>query len=277
MCGYDFTVAALNRHLDSPNACKGPDKPPPSEKDRGLTAIGGTKASGSGLGGWFSKGEKPGSRASSSSATPVNGTKPAPEPTKLKRPQYHLLSEQKLRKLCEESSLATNGSRQVLESRHRRWVDLFNANLDASLAYRRTEGALRREVKEWDRDREREESRSKTSSHASSSSSSSGSATARSNGKPGVGASEEERKAWRIKNADQFRDLVAQGRQTHEQNRQLHAVLSSSQEELQGKQDEDAGGKDMSMDGVEKAEQEQNTGLADDGQLTAPANGTVVE
>ena len=36
MCQYDFTLSALNRHLDTAGACKGPDGPPPSDKERGL-------------------------------------------------------------------------------------------------------------------------------------------------------------------------------------------------------------------------------------------------
>lgn len=177
---------------------------------------------------------------------------------------------------AQEYSLTTSGSRQVLESRHRRWIDIYNANLDASPAFRRTEGQLRREIKEWDREREKEEALSRSGggsgSHAGNSVSGNragGGGSAKTKANVLVGASEEERRAYTVSSGSQrrapsdynladttrpprlshslrtfpqvahashFRELIAQSRKTHAQNKRAHsgAGADASAAEKQG-------------------------------------------
>lgn len=203
MCTHDFTLSALNRHLDTPGACKGPDGPPPSDKERGLAAMpaGSTKS----FGGWFSRnGTGPPSKSSSSSPSSLDNA------TKLKRPQYQLLAEKALRRLCEDAGLSTSGGKATLEARHRHWVDRYNANLDSAPKYRKGLGTLRREMGEWDRERDREEKRAKTGTGAGTGRNNG----AASNGAGAVGASEEERRAYAVQHKDHFRELVAMSRQS---------------------------------------------------------------
>lgn len=227
MCGYTFTMLALNRHLDSPNACKGPDGPPPSDRDRGLPSKTNGKTSTPGFGGWLQPGKN-----SSSSSTAAANTKPsnanAPDAVKLKRPQYHLLSERQLRQICKDCGLDTSGKSSVLEPRHRRWIDLYNANLDASPKYRRSEAQLRRDIREWDQGREREEARlRKLNNSASTTSGGAGSGNKVKNGAV-VGGSEEERRAYAVSHSHHFRELIAQSRKTHTANKQTHATAAQA-------------------------------------------------
>ncbi|PWN21400.1 hypothetical protein BCV69DRAFT_293358 [Microstroma glucosiphilum] len=254
MCSYTFTYAALNRHLDTAGACKGPDHPPPSDRERGL-AVKNTGSKGGGLGGFFNQKGKSGSSTGDSSMT--NGNKShdsSAAGTKLKRPQYRLLSERELRKQCSDSGLATTGSKAQLESRHRHWIDLYNANLDAAQRYRRPEGALRRELREWDKEREREEARlaKAASAAARGAKASAGSAPPTGSGSTSgiVGASEEERRRYAALNRDQFRALEEQGRRSHRANKEVHAEGPASQERREEQQklkeeEEDAEAKDQ--------------------------------
>lgn len=236
MCSYTFTYAALNRHLDRAGACKGPDHPPPSDRDRGLAAKN-SGSKGGGLGGFFNQKAKSGSGSGESSLS--NGNKAhdsSTAGTKLKRPQYRLLSERELRKQCSDSGLATTGTKAQLESRHRHWIDLYNANLDAAQRYRRPEGALRRELREWDKEREREEARlakaASAAARGAKAGAGSGSASSTGTGSTSgvVGASEEERRRYAALNRDQFRALEEQGRRSHRANKEVHAEGPASQE-----------------------------------------------
>ncbi|CAO1630026.1 unnamed protein product [Parajaminaea phylloscopi] len=221
LCQHTFTLQALNRHLDNPAACKGPDGPPPSDRERGL-APGVTSSNSNGLGGWFSRPGQSGNKTQGSKGLSATSQK-------LKRPQYQLLPEKALRKLCDESGLTTTGSKAVLEARHRRWIDAFNANLDSSPAYRRSEAQLRRDMRDWDREREKEDraGMSRTGSGrgtASTPHATNGTAALQRTKPVGatVGASEEERRAYAASHATHFRQLVAQSRRTHQLNREVH-------------------------------------------------------
>lgn len=209
MCTFSGTLQALNRHLDTPGAC--PTSDDPSKKN-------GNGAGGKGMSGWFSKGSS------------SNSGGPSAPLVKLKRPQYQLLSEKALRKLCEESGLTTTGHRSLLEARHRRWIDLFNSDLDASPAYRRGVGKLKKEMREWEKGREREEAEKARSKGVSTSTSSSSSSTTSSSmgghhassAAPNVGASEEERRAYAHAQRDHFKEIVEQARMSHQKNKVVH-------------------------------------------------------
>ncbi|WFD37702.1 RING-type E3 ubiquitin transferase [Malassezia japonica] len=70
---------------------------------------------------------------------------------RLTRPQYQLKSERDLRKLLSSLDLPSHGNKERLVERHRQWVNLYNANLDASPANRESLARLRRHLQAWDR------------------------------------------------------------------------------------------------------------------------------
>ncbi|PKI83939.1 Rad18p [Malassezia vespertilionis] len=70
---------------------------------------------------------------------------------RLTRPQYQLKSERDLRKMLAVLDLPVHGSKERLIERHRQWVNLYNANLDASAAHRESASKLRRQLSAWDR------------------------------------------------------------------------------------------------------------------------------
>lgn len=90
---------------------------------------------------------------------------PAPDPfahaKRLTRPQYQLKSEKDLRKmlgvrlfLTQSLGLPTQGPKDRLIERHRQWVNVYNANLDASPANRESLERLRRNLLAWDRNQD---------------------------------------------------------------------------------------------------------------------------
>ena len=134
ICNHTFTVIALNAHLDK-NNCH-PGCPEPSAAERGLA-----KAKPTNTSQWFNKPTALGTGTS----TPTK---------KLTRPQYNLKSERDLKKLLEGLQLPTTGDKDKLAERHRQYVNLYNANLDAAPQHRKSEAKLRRELVEWERARD---------------------------------------------------------------------------------------------------------------------------
>lgn len=78
---------------------------------------------------------------------------PAPvlDEKRLTRPQYQLKSERDLRKMLQTVGLASTGPRDRLVERHRQWVNLYNANLDAAPSRRDTVQELKRQLAAWER------------------------------------------------------------------------------------------------------------------------------
>lgn len=62
---------------------------------------------------------------------------------------YALFSETKLRQLLSEAGLSTKGNRSLMESRHREWRNIWNANLDRQQPLKET--VLRKKLVEWER------------------------------------------------------------------------------------------------------------------------------
>lgn len=121
ICFGSFDAVALNKHLDEgcggPSAA-GPSSAPPASMDAWL----GNKHSSL----W-------------------EGAR------RLTRPQYQLKSERDLRKMLDTHGLSTMGQRDRLVERHRQWVNLYNANLDAAPALREPVSSLRRQLQVWER------------------------------------------------------------------------------------------------------------------------------
>ncbi|KAI0928009.1 hypothetical protein AcW1_005392 [Taiwanofungus camphoratus] len=68
----------------------------------------------------------------------------------LPKVSYHTLKDKKLAELLNEHELPVNGDRNALIRRHSKWVMLYNANIDRTLADRKTVEQLRRDLKRWD-------------------------------------------------------------------------------------------------------------------------------
>lgn len=60
--------------------------------------------------------------------------------------------------------LSVHGSKDRLVERHRQWVNLYNANLDASALHRDTLAQLRRQLQQWEHAQEKGAVKGKPSS-----------------------------------------------------------------------------------------------------------------
>ncbi|UTT92604.1 hypothetical protein NDA17_006726 [Ustilago hordei] len=138
ICTHNFTVTALNRHLDSANCY--PGFPQPSPQERGLASTTTTTTTTKSTCSWFTQ-----PRCSS-----ISASSDAANEKRLVRPQYNLKSERELRKLLQDAALPTNGDKEKMVQRHRQWVNIWNANLDSTNA-RRSALQLRQELAAWER------------------------------------------------------------------------------------------------------------------------------
>lgn len=159
---------------------------------------------------------------------------------RLTRPNYALTKDKDLRSKLEEHRLSTSGTREKLIERHRQWVNLFNANLDASAKVQKPDSALRKELAEWER--AQDEAAAQKSRHAA------------------VSSSDKRAKAYAAANRDQFRMLSEQAKMSHLKNKEAHGSgfergeekAPIDKEEMEGKEEEEEGGT-LAMD-VEMAD-----------------------
>jgi E3 ubiquitin-protein ligase RAD18 len=198
ICKHTFTLRMLNVHLDK-MTCSEHD-PPPSAQERGLPSSGtasnhpsGGVASSSSQGGvsWF---KKSGAKVRNGSDVPL-----ATPRKKLVRLNYDMAKPADLKRALDEWRLSTSGERKRLIERHRRWVNIFNANLDASEKMRKTEATLRQELQVWERSQDDILRNSAASS-----------------------VSERKVKTWTTDHKDEFARLAAQARQSHMRDRSKH-------------------------------------------------------
>lgn len=168
--------------------------------------------------------------------TEAHGPSSAKSSKKLTRSNYGLLTEKQLKEqllvsaaatgrsrcaahtLAQEHKLAVTGARERMTERLRQWVNLFNANLDASEKNRKSLWSLQRDLQEWERGQD---------------------AAERSKSKGGA-LPEKKAKTWAVSlqvlgscterlipaaqsdNSDQFAQLIAQARVSNQQNKQAH-------------------------------------------------------
>jgi E3 ubiquitin-protein ligase RAD18 len=176
------TLSVLNQHLD-----KGCEASESIQSPRnGITSAG--------KGNWFQKPIKVNAKTSN-----------APR-SKLPRPNYGVMKEAEIRKMLADLQLSKNGSKDRIVERHRQWVTLYNANLDASPKVQKTDLQLRRELAEWDR--AFDESQRKT--------------------KP---MNEEAAKVYQEVNQGQFNDLIKTARETHAKNKAAHHQKGTQEEQ----------------------------------------------
>ncbi|TEB18179.1 hypothetical protein FA13DRAFT_1822212 [Coprinellus micaceus] len=68
--------------------------------------------------------------------------------------ETHATGESKIQReikdLLQQHQLSVQGDRATLEQRHKKWVMLYNANLDRSESNRKTQTTLRQELKKWE-------------------------------------------------------------------------------------------------------------------------------
>lgn len=74
---------------------------------------------------------------------------PAPPPERLPSVSYSLLNDGALRKKMAGLGLATSGSRQLLERRHKEWTTIWNANCDSARPKRKLD--LLHDMEVWER------------------------------------------------------------------------------------------------------------------------------
>ncbi|KAL9940122.1 hypothetical protein V8E36_000827 [Tilletia maclaganii] len=175
ICNSAFTLAKLNAHLDK--GCDGtkvPDDSPSASKSS-----------------WFV-------RPNGENSLFRNGGKvPFEDAKKLVRPQYVGRTDAGMKKLLEADRLPTGGNKERMVARHRQWVNIFNANLDAAPAKRQTEAQLRRALSEWERGKDEEE---------------------RNRARGGM-VSEDKSKTWAKDHKSEFADLISKARETHTRNK----------------------------------------------------------
>ncbi|KAK3824890.1 MAG: hypothetical protein J3Q66DRAFT_97266 [Benniella sp.] len=72
-----------------------------------------------------------------------------PEPKRIPKLAYSVLTEKQLRKKLQELGLATNGDKQLMMKRHAEYVTIFNANCDATRP--QTTAQLMKAMERWER------------------------------------------------------------------------------------------------------------------------------
>ena len=102
-----------------------------------------------------------------------------------------------MRKMLDEYRLATTGAKERLVERHRQWVTLFNANLDASEAAQKSELRLRKDLAEWERGQEEGQRKGRV-------------------------MTQERARTWEEDNREHFRALEKRARESHLKNKAAH-------------------------------------------------------
>lgn len=195
-CQHTFTYRALNIHLDK-GTCK-PGDPEPSLQERGLPAPQPSRSSGNG---WFNnKSQGPSGKLTPENTTASQSFTPR---KKLVRPNYDMLKGADLKRMLDEWRLGTTGERKRMVERHRKWINLYNANLDASERMRKSDAVLRKELQMWE--------------HAQDEALQSGAAS---------GVTEKKAKTWALDHRDDFDRLARQARESHLRDRGKHQVKS---------------------------------------------------
>lgn len=162
---------AVDRHIDT--SCPGTPQPPPKASNNRNT------------------------RAFTSTRPPDQKTSTAAKPPeRLTALNYSLLKDQQLRKKLTELGISTAGSRLLMETRHKEWVTIWNANCDSARPKKRTE--LLRDLDVWER----------TLGGRASGAMLGGNAATQVKDKEFDGA------AWAARHDDSFRDLIASARRT---------------------------------------------------------------
>jgi E3 ubiquitin-protein ligase RAD18 len=166
-------MSVINQHIDK--GCP--------TSDAAASPLDGFNTSGKSA--WFHKLSKPSSKTNITVRS------------KLPRPNYSVMKEADIRKMLSEFQLSKVGSRDRVIERHRQWVTLYNANLDASEHVQKTDMQLRRELAEWDKAFDESQRKVKT-------------------------MTSEAARVYEEANESQFSDLIKKARETHAKNKAAH-------------------------------------------------------
>lgn len=201
MCQHTFTYRALNIHLDK-GSCS-PSDPEPSPRERGLTEIKASNPMATSTSTWLKSNGGSNGLASSSPAGSTNrihessskGLIKEDRRKKIVRPTYDMLKLNDIKKLLRDWQLnfAGNDRKRIVE-RHRKWINLYNANLDASEQARKSDIALRKELEQWERAQDEVNS----------------------------GLSEKRAKTWAMDHKTDFAALAKMARDSHLRDRSKH-------------------------------------------------------
>ncbi|CAK7198149.1 E3 ubiquitin-protein ligase rad18 [Sporothrix eucalyptigena] len=127
ICQKRMKMALINSHLDS-SCSSSPKKTKPTTSFSKTTST----------------------PAASSSLNPFSAASaPPPPPERLPSVSYSLLNDSALRKKMAALGLATFGSRQLLERRHKEWTTIWNANCDSARPKRKAD--LLHDLDIWER------------------------------------------------------------------------------------------------------------------------------
>ncbi|KAG2157630.1 uncharacterized protein EDB93DRAFT_803321 [Suillus bovinus] len=74
---------------------------------------------------------------------------------RIPKASYDLLKDKQVKDLLHAHNLSVLGDRKMWIARHKRWVMIFNANLDKSVSNRKNTKELRNELKNWEDSRKR--------------------------------------------------------------------------------------------------------------------------
>lgn len=200
MCQHTFTYRALNIHLDK-GTCSIND-PEPSPKERGITASNNQgNSSATSTSTWLKSSGGSNGLVSPRTTDPISNTTQGfkhfkeDRRKKLVRPTYDILKINDIKKLLRDWQLNSSGNdRKRMVDRHRKWINLFNANLDASEHMRKSNAILRKELEQWERAQD----------------------------EIGSGISEKRAKTWAMDHKMDFETLAKQARETHMRDRSKH-------------------------------------------------------
>lgn len=198
MCQHTFTYRALNIHLDK-GTCS-PDDPEPSPQERGLSALKVGNANATSTSAWLksngpSNGLSSPSLATQTSSNASKATVKEDRRKKLVRPAYDMLKMNDIKKLLKDWQLNSAGNdRKRMVERHRKWINIFNANLDASEKVRKSNATLRQELDQWERAQDEASN----------------------------GLSEKRAKTWAMDHKTDFATLARLAKETHLRDRSKH-------------------------------------------------------
>ncbi|KIP02641.1 hypothetical protein PHLGIDRAFT_285698 [Phlebiopsis gigantea 11061_1 CR5-6] len=156
ICNKSVPMQNINNHIDQ--GCPSPKDADldvllsPSSKSKGKQKQEWSKLFQGGGAGSATTGSKKGkgkSRGADQDADP------------LPKIAYDTVTQKRLREILEELDLPTTGDRATMSARHSRWVNMFNANLDASPSQRKSVKQLMLELRRWEEAEEKKKTRAK--------------------------------------------------------------------------------------------------------------------
>lgn len=178
---------------------------------------------------------------------------------------YSMLKEQALRKKLAELGISTQGSRGMLERRHKEWITLWNANCDAARPKKRS--ALQHDLDVWER-----------TQGARAPAVMAGVGGRGLQAAQAISSKEFDGSGWAQQHNDSFKDLIASARKSREAAKAKQEKEKESEGgKREGEDQEEGGGREIpetpedvdSVDGREEQPEVNATRNSSNGQLLA--------